>query len=198
MGNFLRQRRTGRLGQQLIIRHDGRKAEALVHIPLDGIDHAFLIDAAGQAAQQGRGHVVRVALDAGGQREQLLRVQDIAQHPVRAQQTGDDARRGGAKAPRHGDGVGLDDLQRRDLLADFIEQPFGRAVDQIGFVAGDAGAVRRRDIQLVALLKSDRVVQRDGQTQRIKAGADVGAGGRNRDLDLHSCPFPFMLPPADA
>ncbi len=87
--------------------------------------------------------------------------------------------------------------QRRDLLPHLVEQALGRAVDQVGLVAGDAGPVRCRDVQLLALLKGHGVVQGHRQAQGIEAGADIGAGGRDRDFDLRSLHLPFsMLPPA--
>ena len=186
VSDLFRQGRTGSLGQQLVVGHDGREAEALVHVPLDGVDHAVLEDAAGQAAQKGRCHVIGVALDGGGQRQQLLRVEHIAQHPVRAQQARDDAGRGRAEAPGHGDGVGLDELEGRHGLAHLVEQALGRAIDQIALAPGDTGAVRRRDVQMVALFKCHRVVQRHREAQCIEAGADVGAGRRDGNFDLHS------------
>ena len=54
VGDLFGQGRTGGFGQQLVVRHDGREAEALVHIPLDGVDDAVLENAAGQTAQKGR------------------------------------------------------------------------------------------------------------------------------------------------
>ena len=185
VGDLPRQGGAGRLGQQFVVGHHRRKAEAGVHFPLDRIHFPTLKDAGGQPAQQGRGHVVGVALDGGGQGQQLLGVEHVPQHPVGPQQAGDDAGRRGAQAPRHGDGVGLDDLQRRDALAHPVEQALGRAVDQVGLAPGDAGAVRRRDVQLVALLKGGGVVQGDCQAHRVEAGAHVGAGGRDRNFDLH-------------
>ena len=137
-------------------------------------------------------------LDGGGQRQQLLGVEHIAQHPVGTQQARDDAGRRGAQAPRHGDGVGLGDLEGRDLLAHLLEQSLGRAVHQVALAAGNAGAVCGRDVQHFAFFKGHRVVQGDRQAQRIEAGADVRAGGRDRNLDLHCrCPF-LMLPRAGA
>ena len=185
VGDLFGQGRTGGFGQQLVVRHDGREAEALVYIPLDGVDDAVLENAAGQTAQKGRCHIVRVALDGGGQRQQLPGVEHIAQHPVRAQQARDDAGRGRAEAPGHRDGVGLDELEGRHGLADLIEQTLGRAVDQIGLAAGDAGAVRRRDVQMVALFEGHGIIQGHSQAQRIEAGADVGTGGRDGNFYLH-------------
>ena len=169
VGDLLRQGCAGSLGQELVVRHDGREAEALVHIPLDGVDHTVLVDAAGQAAEQGRCHIVRVALDAGGQGQQLLGIQDIAQHSVGPQQARNDAGRRGTQTACHGDGVGLHDPERRDLLPHLVEQAFGRAVDQIGLVAGDAGPVRCRDVQFLALFKGHGIVQGHRQAQGIEA-----------------------------
>ena len=108
------------------------------------------------------------------------------------QQARDDAGRRGAQAPRHGDGVGLGDLEGRDLLAHLLEQSLGRAVHQVALAAGDAGAVCGRDVQHFAFFKGHRVVQGDRQAQRIEAGADVRAGGRDRNLDLHCrCPLSY-------
>ena len=189
VGDLPRQGGPGRLGQQLVVGHHRRKAEAGVHLPLDRIDLPALKDAGGQAPQQGRGHVVGVALDGSGQGQQFLGVQHVPQHPVGPQQPRDDAGRGRAQAPRHGDGVGLDDPQGGHPFAHPVEQALGRAVDQVGFAPGDAGAVRRRDVQLVALLKGGGIVQGDGQAHRVEAGAHVGAGGRDRYFDLfHGSP----------
>ena len=52
VGDLLRQGCAGGLGQELVVRHDGREAEALVHIPLDGVDHAVLVDAAGEGRHE--------------------------------------------------------------------------------------------------------------------------------------------------
>ena len=179
MGYLFGQGCAGCLGQQLVVRHDGSKAETFVHVPLDRIHLAILEHAAGQAAQQCRSHVIRVSLDGSCQCEQLLRVEHIAQHPVCAQQTRDDAGRRGAQTPCHGDGVRLGDLEGRDLLAYFFKQSLGGAVHEIRLTPGDAGAVRCGDLQHLAVLKGDRVVQGNRQTQRIEAGAHVGTGGRD-------------------
>ena len=40
VGDLFGQGRTGGFGQQLVVRHDGREAEALVHIPLDGVEYS--------------------------------------------------------------------------------------------------------------------------------------------------------------
>ena len=72
------------------------------------------------------------------------------------------------------------------LLANLFEQALGRAIDQIALAPGDTGAVRRRDVQMVALFKCHRVVQRHREAQCIEAGADVGAGRRDGNFDLHS------------
>ena len=111
VGDLFGQGRTGGFRQQLVVRHDGGKAQRFVHIALDRVHLALLKHAAGQTAQQGRGHVIGVALDGGSQREQLLGVEHIAQHPVGTQQARDDAGRGRAEAPGHRDGVGLDELE---------------------------------------------------------------------------------------
>ncbi len=98
--------------------------------------------------------------------------------------------------------IRLGDLEGRHGLADLIEQTLCRTVHEVRFTARDAGTVRRRDIQKVALFKGDRIVQGHRQTQRIKAGADVCTGGRDRNLDLHSRrTFPYSVIsflPADA
>ena len=202
VGDLFGQGRTSGFRQQLVVRHDGGKAQRFIHIALDRVHLALLEHAAGQAAQKSRGHVIRVALNGGSQREQLLRVEHIAQHPVCTQQSRNDAGRGRTKAARHGDGIRLGDLEGRDLLAHLLKQPLCRTVHEVRFTARDAGTVRRRDIQHFALFKGDRIIQRHRQTQRIKAGADVCTGGRDRNLDLHSRrTFPYSVIsflPADA
>ena len=45
---------------------------------------------------------------------------------------------------------------------------------------------------MVALLKRNGIVKGHCQAQRVKTGANVGTGGRDRNLDLHGCTFPLF------
>ena len=101
-----------------------------------------------------------------------------------------------------GDGIRLHDLEGRDGLAHLIKQALGRAVHEVGLVAGDAGAVRRGNFQMVALLKRNGIVKGHCQAQRVKTGANVALVAGTETLIFMAAPFlcfiTLSLPPAGA
>ena len=143
-----------------------------------------------EAAQQRRGHIVRVPLQLGGERQDVLFLQRAAQQGVGAQNARCDARAAGAQAPRHGDGVRLHDAQAVERPAAQRVYLLGRAVDQVARRAGHERAVGRRDVHAVKFLKRRRIVQREGKPAGIEARADIRARGRNADFYHTAPPIP--------
>ena len=135
----------------------------------------------------GRGHVVWVALNGAVASVNIWVLSTSPSIRVRAQQAPAMMQAEEEPRPRAmGMGFRLHDLQGRIFCPPCRTGP-GRAVHQIARCGG-CGAVRRRDVQLIALQRSRccRVTARPS----VEAGAYVGAGSRNRNFDLHR-PSPF-------
>ena len=187
------QRRARLAGQQAEVRHKRRKRQLGVNVLLDAVDLALVDDAGHKSAQHGGGDVVGMALDGRRQRQHLALGQLVAQQGVRAHDACHDAGRAGPEAARHRDVVALGDAQTLQRDAQLVIDDPGRAVDQVVAARRDVGPIDGRNLNAVRFLKRKDVVHRNGQTQRVKPGADVGAGGRDGYSYHIPCP-PLSLP----
>ena len=187
------QRRACLAGQQAEVRHKRRKRQLGVNVLLDAVDLALVDDAGHKAAQHGGGDVVGMALDGRRQRQHLALGQLVAQQGVRAHDARHNACRAGPEAARHRDVVALGDAQPLQRDTQLVIDDPGRAVDQVVAARRDVGPIDGRNLNAVRFLKRKDVVHRNGQTQRVKPGADVGAGGRD-GYSYHIPSPPLSLP----
>ena len=146
-----------------------------------------------EAAENGGRGVVRVALDGRRKVDDRVAVERFAEQGVRAHDARHDAGRAGPEAARHRDVVALGDAQTLQRDAQLVIDDPGRAVDQVVAARRDVGPIDGRNLNAVRFLKRKDIVHRDGQTQRVKPGADVGAGGRDGYSYHIPCP-PLSLP----
>ena len=173
VGHHFGQRCPRLFRQQLEIRDPCREGDPGRDGLFQRVDMPLVIGRNHEAAQQRRGHIVRVPLQLGG-----------------AQNARRDARAAGAQAPRHGNGVRLHDAQAVERPAAQRVYLLGRAVDQVARRAGHERAVGRRDVHAVKFLKRRRIVQREGKPAGIEARADIRARGRNADFYHTAPPIP--------
>src|SRR5699024_7023417 len=162
-------------------RHKSCKGQVWVNVLLDGVNKALVIDTGDKAAEHGRGDVVGVAFNGGGQGQHLALGQRAAKQRVRTKQTGHDAGRGRTKAPGHRDIVALGDPQAFERNTELVIHRAGAAEHKVVRPAGDMGAIQGGDFDAAGFLKSKDVVHRKGKAERVKPRADIGAGGRNGD-----------------
>lgn len=121
-------------------------------------------------------------LDPGGEVQQLVVRDGVPHQAVRALEPGDHAGGTGAQPARQRDIVDLADFEPPEGHAAQLVEPFGGRIDEVRLVGGDLLAVERFNGKPVVLLQRDIVIEADRQPDRVKARPDVGAGGRNPQL----------------
>ncbi len=171
---------TGRCRAEVLVWYEGQKAPARVQGHRQGKGPALFHQGHLHPAKEGRGDVVRVALQADRQPEHLLLGHPQAVEGVRPQDAPQDAGGAAAQAPGRRDVRG--DVQAQPCRGDalFLQGcPVG-PVDQIVVISvAGVGAGDDEPFRLQAELKAG--VQGQGRPQAVKAGAQVGGGGGHPD-----------------
>ncbi len=149
--------------------------EALGRVEAGRRRPAVACPAGDEAAVDRGGDVVRVPLDLGGAREQVLGRQRQLVEVVRGGEAGDDRR--GARAEAAGE---------RDLAADREPEPV-RGVQRLEGAHDQVVAAQRQvepvgdDLELAGLLDLELELEADGGREHVVAGAEVGRGGGDAD-----------------
>ena len=166
----------------LVGRDHGDKAQAVAHVVAQAAGQSALgRERAHGAAQNGGGDVVGVPLDGGGDAHELGAVDRMSRERCRRHDARDNARRAAPQATRDRN-IGVDvELDGEGLLAPFAQRVDERDVYEVRFVLELLGAAR--DLELIGALESEVRVQRDRHAECVVADAEIGARGRNGDLD---------------
>ena len=173
-------------------RHDHRHVSAR-HVEAPHEQLTTVLDDDDEAAVQGRGHVVGVALLADGACHQLVVRERPPQERVGGDQTGQHGRRARPEARRRGHVVATLDAHPRKLRRALFEKVEGRPDDGVGFVAGKLLCPLALDCDVQALsleADGDLVPEVEGEGEAIESGTEVRGRGRHRDGDdLQHGPF---------
>ena len=154
----------------LVGRNHGNKTQAIAHLVAQALgERISRRKGADGTAQDGRGDVIGMALDLGGNADELGTVDGVARQRGGSHDAGDDAGGAGTQAASDGhvglnvDGNGESRLAPRGQCIDKAH------VDQVVLVLEFLGAAR--DGELVGTLEGEVRVEADGHAEGVVADA---------------------------